>query len=78
MKSAESVKRVIQWIERAESQVLQVEGSYADGESVAALAWLKQTLITAPNLELQRALIEHWIGTGLLPPDFFEKPSDEV
>jgi hypothetical protein len=61
--------RAIAWINQAESQAPQIEGSYANGGRAAHLEWMKNTLLTAPTERLQRDLLGHWIGTGALPRD---------
>lgn len=59
MKTSEEVKRVVDWINQAESQALQVEGTYADGGGAAQLHWMKNTLLSAPHKELQQDLLKH-------------------
>jgi len=61
------VDRVVVWIDQAESQALQIEGSYANGGRAARLRWMKSTILSAPSEQAQRDLIDHWIGTGALP-----------
>jgi len=73
MEIREAVVRVVTWINQAESEALQIEGSYANGGRAAHLHWMKNTLLTAPTVELQRDLLNHWTGTGALPRDLLGK-----
>ena len=72
MEIEEVVNRVVMWIDQAESQALQIEGSYANGGRAAHLDWMKNTLLSAPTPTIKRDLLDHWSGTGALPPDLLD------
>ena len=67
------VNHVVMWINQAESQALQSEGSYANGGRAAHLCWMKNTLLTAPTPIVKRDLLDHWAGTGALPRDLLDR-----
>jgi hypothetical protein len=71
-KIEKAVSRAVTWIDQAEGQAIQIEGSYADGGRAAHLHWMKNTLLTAPTEELKRDLLDHWTGTGVLPRDLLD------
>jgi hypothetical protein len=73
MGTEKAVTRVLNWINQAENQALQVEGSYANGGRAAQLNWMRDTLVNAPTEGLQRDLLDHWTGTGALPRDLLGK-----
>ncbi len=69
----ESVERAIAWITQAKDQAFQVDGSYTNGGGqVSESDWMITALLTAPNENLQRDLLEHWTGTGALPKDLLD------
>lgn len=69
METEQAVIRVVRWINQAESQALQIEGSYANSGRAYQLNWMKNTLLTAPTEELKHDLLDHWTRTGALPRD---------
>lgn len=73
MEIGKIVIRVVKWINQAESQALQVEGSYANGGRVHHLNWMKNTILAAPNERSQLDLLDHWTRTGALPPDLLSE-----
>lgn len=69
MKTQEAVTRAVDWINQAERQAFQVEGSYANGGRAAHLLWMKNSLVTAPSEEAQSNFLTHLVGTGTLPQE---------
>jgi hypothetical protein len=69
MATLTTVDRVIARINEAEHQAFRVEGNYANGGEACKLLEIKYSLVHAPNEAVRRALLDHYIVIGALPPD---------